>query len=132
MGDIYGLAAITLAAAASSSVADPMYSQRDPRTVRPCVGWTDMTIDLPGMDGRWVIYPVEPERALATAINDNPLSKRAWTLQERILSPRTLTFGAKQILWSCVTTEASETFPSGLDPDFSTPLSELRSLANLR
>lgn len=37
MGDIYCLAALTLAAAGISNVTDTMYCGRDLRTVRPCV-----------------------------------------------------------------------------------------------
>ena len=40
-----------------------------------------------------------------------PLHQRAWVLQERILSPGNLLFGAKQVLWECRTIIASEVFP---------------------
>ncbi|KAH7628720.1 hypothetical protein B0T09DRAFT_344492 [Sordaria sp. MPI-SDFR-AT-0083] len=40
-----------------------------------------------------------------------PLYKRGWTLQERALSTRTLHCG-KQLYWECMTSKASEAFPS--------------------
>ncbi|KAK1830907.1 heterokaryon incompatibility protein-domain-containing protein [Podospora conica] len=42
-----------------------------------------------------------------------PLNARAWTLQERILAPRTLHFGHDQVHWECRALLASE---SGLPP----------------
>ncbi|KLU86475.1 hypothetical protein MAPG_05487 [Magnaporthiopsis poae ATCC 64411] len=38
---------------------------------------------------------------------ESPLSRRAWTLQEEVLSPRRLMYGAKQIYWRCVCSVAS-------------------------
>jgi len=36
-----------------------------------------------------------------TMLLDSPLSTRAWTLQERILSPRVLYFSSKSMAWEC-------------------------------
>ncbi|PVH71588.1 hypothetical protein DL98DRAFT_539937 [Cadophora sp. DSE1049] len=49
-------------------------------------------------------------------IEDSPLQNRAWVLQERLLSPRVLHFGERQIFWECNQLTASEAFPDGL-PD---------------
>ena len=46
-------------------------------------------------------------------LGNSPLSKRAWVLQERWLSPRILHFTAQQVFWECRTTLlACEAFPS--------------------
>ncbi|KAF4452206.1 hypothetical protein F53441_4946 [Fusarium austroafricanum] len=131
MSDIYGSAVVTLAAAGNSNVNDSMFFRRDPRIIRPCVANIGdkqyQRVSYP-----WAIYPNQPERLLADAINESPLSRRAWALQELLLSPKTLVFGRKQMVWSCCTTEASETFPLGLDPKFATPLNEAASLLHLR
>jgi hypothetical protein len=47
-------------------------------------------------------------------VNDAPLNRRAWVLQERLLSPRNLHFGDRQVFWECRNTTACEMFPNGL------------------
>jgi hypothetical protein len=34
-------------------------------------------------------------------LEDEPLNSRAWTLQERLLAPRTLHYGSHQVFWEC-------------------------------
>ncbi|KAG4430835.1 hypothetical protein IFR05_013691 [Cadophora sp. M221] len=41
------------------------------------------------------------------------LNTRAWVAQERMLSPRTIHFGKKQIFWECRELNACELFPNG-------------------
>jgi hypothetical protein len=43
-----------------------------------------------------------------------PLDRRAWTLQERMLSTRILSYGTDEIHWECCEAEASERMPEGL------------------
>ncbi|KAL5371193.1 hypothetical protein DPSP01_014433 [Paraphaeosphaeria sporulosa] len=57
-------------------------------------------------------------------IEESPLAKRAWTLQERLLPPRTLYFGREQIAWECRVCTAYESLPDmfeegimGLSPE---------------
>ena len=44
-------------------------------------------------------------------ISHAPLSKRAWALQERLLSRRTVHFGQSQVAWECQESRACESFP---------------------
>lgn len=46
-------------------------------------------------------------------IEDSPLNRRCWVVQERILSPRVLHFGTTQIFWECPSMTANEVFPAG-------------------
>jgi hypothetical protein len=74
----------------------------------------------------FVRYRGEPHLVISSdfsfrGFRSAPIAFRAWTLQERLLSHRILSFGAKQIFWECRHTEkmsVSETFPQGL-PAFS-------------
>ena len=44
-------------------------------------------------------------------IKELPLGRRAWTLQERLLSPRILHFAPNEIIWECKYGDASEYSP---------------------
>jgi hypothetical protein len=50
-------------------------------------------------------------------VDQAPLNKRGWVLQERILSPRVIHFAKKQVFWECRQFSACESFPSGAFPD---------------
>lgn len=45
-------------------------------------------------------------------VSDEPLIRRAWVVQERLLAPRVLHFGSKQLFWECQS-DACEDFPMG-------------------
>jgi hypothetical protein len=46
-----------------------------------------------------------------------PVNRRAWVLQERILSPRIVHMSTTMALWECKEYQASEVFPDGGIPD---------------
>lgn len=46
-----------------------------------------------------------------------PLHKRAWVLQERVMSPRTIHFG-EQLFWECREHKACESYPTGIPEEF--------------
>ncbi|KAI1372074.1 heterokaryon incompatibility protein-domain-containing protein [Hypoxylon crocopeplum] len=66
-------------------------------------------------NGNYVCFD---ERFWERGITLAPLMGRGWVFQERLLSPRTLHFGAEQLFWECRETEACEAFPTGLPRDF--------------
>ncbi|KXH61321.1 heterokaryon incompatibility protein [Colletotrichum nymphaeae SA-01] len=54
-----------------------------------------------------------------TEVSSAVINTRAWVLQERLLSPRVLYFGQRQILWECHQKEDAEIYPDGLLIDLS-------------
>lgn len=49
-------------------------------------------------------------------VTTSPLNRRGWVLQERLLSPRTISFNT-QLFWECRSLKACEAFPKGLGPN---------------
>lgn len=47
-------------------------------------------------------------------ISQSPINRRGWVLQERLLAPRVLGFGRRQLFWECRELTASETYPEGI------------------
>ncbi|KAH6876261.1 heterokaryon incompatibility protein-domain-containing protein [Alternaria rosae] len=64
----------------------------DPRASTPCVVRRHIR-DI------W-IFPKEENPSRCASINW-PLSSRAWVLQEQLLSPRTILYGHRTIMWEC-------------------------------
>ncbi|KAM7185989.1 Heterokaryon incompatibility protein (HET) domain containing protein [Naviculisporaceae sp. PSN 640] len=60
------------------------------------------TREASSVDGTW--WKKEAE--------DSPLNRRAWTLQERVLSQRNVHFGRQQVLWECAERVSSERSPN--------------------
>ncbi|KIX95821.1 uncharacterized protein Z520_08529 [Fonsecaea multimorphosa CBS 102226] len=111
MGDIYQNAFCTLAATAAADGSRGFFSHRDARVVSPCA----IPVVPKGGDGgekRSIYYCVDHED-WAKNVSQGPLNGRSWVLQERLLSPRVLHFGADQLYWECSGLEASEAFPAG-------------------
>ncbi|PMD62166.1 HET-domain-containing protein [Hyaloscypha bicolor E] len=102
MGEIYRRAAITIAAASAPnshtgllSVPPQASKELDPPCQLKLHANSDSrdTVSLTRVDWR--------EEDLFFCLFDAPLAKRSWTLQERLLSHRTLYFGKRQIYWEC-------------------------------
>jgi hypothetical protein len=60
----------------------------------------------------WDVFP----QGLLDASEINILDSRAWVLQERYLSCRTLHFTANEVFWECDGNPACETLPNGYPP----------------
>ncbi|KAL1612133.1 hypothetical protein SLS60_000356 [Paraconiothyrium brasiliense] len=95
MGDVYRFAYLNLGATRASDSTQGMFHARNP-------GWLEVprvTIQFDGYEplscilgNEWSIYGPVPE---------GPLMSRGWVLQERLLAPRMVHFGERQILWQC-------------------------------
>ena len=60
------------------------------------------------------IYALFNRSDLAAEFDRAPLLRRAWVVQERLLSPRVLHFGPRQLMWECCKMFATETLPRGV------------------
>jgi len=93
MSSIYGNALVTIKAAGSDNSHGGLFLPRNPSTLAPAI----FRCLAPGFEdvNQATIYfrEVSSER--------EPLETRAWTYQEDLLSPRTLTYGLREMWWEC-------------------------------
>lgn len=101
MARVYGDATLTLSAIAASGSSIGLLTNHPIPTLQP----SPVTLRIHASDDpayHIIAYREDPEEeSLRSLTNSAPLSLRGWTLQEAVLSPRTLFYGASQIYWSC-------------------------------
>lgn len=81
--------------------------------------------------GRFEVFYFTDSDVWTNGVPESPLGKRAWCLQERVLSPRTVHFGEKQLLFECQSMHACSRFPEGIPPIL-IPSQECKSNLSLR
>ena len=125
MGEVYKNAICNIAATGAVRREDGCFL---PRTEDPLV-YTSLVIratwktsELMTASPGW--YVGEVKGMWRREVLDAPLNHRAWVLQERLLSPRVLHFGARQILWECDILAACKIYPV----EFTTQLRHLRQV----
>ncbi|KAL8783921.1 MAG: hypothetical protein Q9195_009240 [Heterodermia aff. obscurata] len=130
MGSIYAGSYCNIAATAAGSNEEGCIFNRDPASVQSIRVRLDIqTLTLPTSDSNYISdiqarrspsapqikeYAIVPdEDAWSLDIGDGPLLQRAWVVQERLLAPRNLHFGKRQIGFECEEWLAYETYPTG-------------------
>ena len=122
MSDIYGHSTLNLIAAHARDSRDGCFSKRDVHTVRPCQ--VPNPFKLASNDS-FIVYPTRMDKIYNVQVRNSLIYNRAWVLQERLLSPRSVYFGKEQIFWACGEFEACEAFPSGANYVLTRPHSEI-------
>lgn len=105
MFEVYNRAQVTLAAVHASDSSEGLFVERSKFQVR--------LDDLQFSYGRCSIYTRRIHRPFHSwepkdLHNRSPLFDRAWAYQERLVSPRTLYFTEREILWECLKETACE------------------------
>lgn len=112
MCSIYRNAYLTIAASSASNSSVGCFSPRDGHNIRPL----ELPFLIPSLKPNNPSKPVflSPigSRERDTA---KPLESRCWTLQERILSSRIVSFEDGMVAFSCNSIECNEADPSGRD-----------------
>jgi hypothetical protein len=67
----------------------------------------------------------------ADRIDNAPVNKRGWVLQERLMAPRVLHFCRDQVAWECSEFEAAEGLPEGI-PNYQLTPSGIRAGSRLK
>jgi hypothetical protein len=81
----------------------PTQVRNDPRSSTPCI-IREPTAARTGI----CIVSDEHDEVLRKSFQEWPWASRAWTFQERLLSPRTILYGHRTNMWECVETFCDE------------------------
>lgn len=124
MYDVYRNSFCNLSATAATDGSNGIHTRRDPRRL-----WEDeINLNTDGMPRpleevqNTRLLGIEPLIRRCTVqdasfwsrlVDDAPVNRRAWVLQERLLAPRVLHFCGNQIAWECRHLDAAESFPHG-------------------
>ena len=103
MGEIYAHGVLNIAATASVDGRRCLF--HSPPALSPCV------VQLRDEKSQILSYMTHHEGSYHDRIDGAPLNSRAWVLQERLLSPRTLHCTYDQVLWECYEHRAAEVLP---------------------
>ena len=105
---IYRHSFCTIAATRASSGDDGCFVDREAWQVNACC------IQSSWNNAENALYEVISAHFQELNVSRTPLNKRAWVVQERLLSPRILHYGRNQLFWECQELFACETYPQGL------------------
>ncbi|KAK0256189.1 hypothetical protein LTR91_003676 [Friedmanniomyces endolithicus] len=107
MKDVYNNSCCNLAAANSENGTEGFFRRRQATAVPP----STTRVKFAGQDVKAKIIRSDFWSGELLA---EPLYRRAWVVQERLLAPRTLHFGKNQVFWQCLSTTACESMPGGV------------------
>ncbi|CAG5152967.1 uncharacterized protein ALTATR162_LOCUS2983 [Alternaria atra] len=110
MGSIYRKSVFTIAALGAANVYQGCFTARNPNCYRD-ISLSDPNLVFSARAGD--VYPGFKREFEVFGPVASPLQTRAWCVQEQLLSPRTLFFGASGIFWQCLECEADEGYPQG-------------------
>lgn len=108
MCDYYQNALFTITAAHSNNSRGGLFVKRDGIRILPF----EIDIKLPDRTAHCQFSPMS-KREITFGAEDLPLYKRAWVLQEMILSSRALIYDPDVVRWECLTGYGSERDPNG-------------------
>jgi hypothetical protein len=113
MGEYYMNAIFNIAAVSASDGSGGCFMARDALSLTPCPISIRLPESIPKPSSQMFIRPSigwDPVNETA-GFQRPPLWQRAWVVQERLLSPRTMQFSSMQMSWKCRVAEASERVP---------------------
>ena len=119
MSSVYSTSALTIAALWSPESDAGCFAYRHPLTTQPC-RLCELSEGCVYTTAARDISRPDTECSVDSLRKNTPLLKRAWVLQERLLSRRLIYFGAKELSWECQELEANEELPLGRPKSLST------------
>lgn len=109
MHQVYSHSYCTIAASASVDSSQGLFRQRSPQFLYP------PEIEIPWLNNNsGQKYQLVDTLFWDSQIKGQPLHRRGWVVQERLLAPRVLHFSSQQLVWECRELDAAEKYPGGL------------------
>ncbi|KAI9666296.1 MAG: hypothetical protein M1821_004231 [Bathelium mastoideum] len=108
MQDVYRNAFLNISALGAKNEDEGCFFDRDPRDIAPTIVRLQKTPDSEPQRFRFML---EKGYAWRSSFSRDPVADRGWVVQERLLSPRVLHFGKKQVFWECREQNACELHP---------------------
>lgn len=113
MGQIFKNAQCNIAASAFEDSQTGLFRSRNTETLLPLkvdVCWSEWDPDRVNPEGYIMLH-----ENWESSVNIAPLGERGWVFQERLLSPRTIYFGCRQLFWDDqVSNGGTEQWPRGI------------------
>ncbi|KAF2656626.1 HET-domain-containing protein [Lophiostoma macrostomum CBS 122681] len=105
----YSHSFLNISATASSDSRSGLFRDRHPATI------LDTIVEVPETheyidEGHHRFYD---ETTFREEVDNAPVNRRSWVVQERVLSPRIVHFCEGQLYWECQSLQASERMPAG-------------------
>jgi hypothetical protein len=118
MQHVYSNSLCNLSAVNAPDGSHALFHARDPGSLSlPTVRVADADGSTDRVDaGPTEQFVFHDDRFWQQQVSRAILHTRAWVVQERLLAPRVLHFGARHVLWECAEMNAAESYPEGL-PD---------------
>jgi Heterokaryon incompatibility protein (HET) len=111
MSKVYTNSACNISATGASDGSIGLFFDRNPLAIQP------FRARFLGNQAKGSFYLVNPS-LWADEVDYSPLNRRAWVVQERLLSPCNLHFGSTQVYWECRQRLACEAYPVALPSAF--------------
>ena len=114
MSEVFRSAILTLAVADSQEHSDGIFRDRRAECIRP-IRFEEFRMPRrirSWFDGEGALYILPSSEKVGKGVRPRgPLDSRGWVLQEQLLSPRILYYGAGELFWDCISGSASESCP---------------------
>jgi len=104
MGEVYSDAIISICAANSPSSRTGIFSKRRSTFLQVMLEWKSPA----GAGTPTKVFLRSGSELWDHSLQTSALQTRGWTLQEGVLAPRTLSYGAQQMIWECAQYQADE------------------------
>lgn len=99
MRDVYKNAHLTISAMGAKDSSEGCFFRRDLRDIMPTRIYVRHSADA--VPQRMVFDVDDWQSGWLGSLDGEPVLERGWIMQERLLSPRALHFGRKQVFWEC-------------------------------